>query len=76
MWLVNICMILPVLQWVVYFRNCLIANDIMKMVWAACMCIHPGGWIIKNWISREVIILNTGVVWVSLLMDLAGALKA
>jgi hypothetical protein len=29
-----------------------------------------GGWIIKNWISLVVIILNIGAVWASLLMGL------
>ena len=45
------------------------------MVLVVCMFIHPGGWIIKNWIFQEVIILNIGVAWASRLMVLAGALK-
>ena len=33
------------------------------MVWVACIFIHPGGWIIKNWISPAAIILNIGAAW-------------
>ncbi len=35
-------------------------KDTMKMVLVECMFILPGGWIIKNLIFHEVIILNTG----------------
>ena len=59
-----------------YLPTYLAAKDIMKMVLVVCMFIRHGGWIIRNWISPVVIILNTGVAWVSLLMDLWVALKA
>ncbi len=62
-WWGNTCMILRVRPWAVSFRNCSDASATMKTGWEACMCILPGGAIIKSWISRADIISSTGVVW-------------
>jgi hypothetical protein len=36
----------------------------MKMAWAGCTYLRPGGSITKNWISRVGTTLNTVAVWV------------